>query len=261
LHRYSSGIGLSKSPLRSCRNTRIAESMTKEFTYLNITFNYDLITEKRRTLVVEVKPDQSVIVKAPLHMKTDQIHEFLLHKIRWIIKHRHRFAKFNPATPKEYVNGENFRYLGGDYQLRVLEADGNEHLCIQENMLMLFSRRPHSSLYTRNLLDEWYAQEASRIFAEQLIHCTALFRISKLPKLAIRRMTSRLGSYSATTNRVCLNINLIKVTRTLIDYVVIHELCHITQHAHNRDFYNLLGSYLPQWEQLETELECALLSF
>ena len=232
----------------------------KQFTYLNITFDYDLVLEKRRTMVIEVKPDQSVIVKVPQDVKEDKIKEFILHKIRWILKHRRRYATLKPAVPKEYVSGETFRYLGHNYKLLVQTASVNERICVQDDRLMVFSRRPHSQIYTRKLLKAWYKKEAARIFAEQLNQCAERFKLSKLPALAIRKMTSRLGSYSTRTNRVCLNINLIKVSKTLIDYVVIHELCHITHHSHNRDFYDLLSSYLPEWESLETDLEYALLS-
>jgi hypothetical protein len=234
--------------------------MTKQFTYLNISFDYDLVLEKRRTMVIEVKPDQSVIVKAPPDVKDDKIQEFIQHKILWILKHRRRYAKFRPAARREYVDGEIFRYLGKGYQLQVQDARGDERVCVQENRLEVFSRRPQSRLYTRNLLDTWYQKEAARVFAEQLRAGAARFNLPDVPNLAIRRMTSRLGSYSTKTHRVCLSFDLIKVDLQLIDYVVIHELCHITHHAHNNDFYDLLSSYLPEWERLETELERSLLS-
>ena len=73
------------------------------------------------------------------------------------------------------------------------------------------------------------------------------------------RLRSRLGSYSPKTHRICLNLELIKVEKKHIDYVIIHEICHITHLAHNKDFYDLLTRYLPEWKQLETELESYLL--
>lgn len=234
--------------------------MTKQFTYLNISFDYDLLLEKRRTMIIEVKRDQSVIVKAPLHVKEDKIQEFIQHKILWILKHRRHYAKFKAAVPREYADGEVFRYLGRDYELQVQDAEGDERVCMQDNKLTVFSRRPYSRLYTRNLLDAWYKREAARVFTEQLRAGAARFNLPEVPKLAIRKMTSRLGSYSTQTHRVCLSFDLIKVDLKLIDYVVIHELCHITHHAHNRDFYDLLSGYLPEWERLETELEHSLLS-
>ena len=56
-----------------------------------------------------------------------------------------------------------------------------------------------------------------------------------------------------------MNLNLIKTDRKHIDYVIIHELCHITHLSHDEKFYALLTQYLPEWKQLETELESALL--
>ena len=234
--------------------------MTKTFTHLSVTFDYHLILEKRRTMVIAIKPDLSVIVKAPLHAEEEKIEDFLRHKLRWILKHRRYYAQFKPALPKEYVNGESFRYLGQSYALSVQGVAGSEEVAVQEGLLTVFSRRPHSPLYTAKLLQSWYAQEAAHIFAERLQICAERFVPDNLPALAIRTMKSRLGSYSTRTHRVCLSADLIKVDLKYIDYVIIHELCHITHLSHNKNFYHLLSRCLPEWKQLEAELESSLLS-
>lgn len=233
---------------------RVFISMTKQFKYLTISFEYELIREKRGSLIIQVKPDQSVIVTAPLETKDEKINDFIQHKLRWILKHRRHFAKLKPTVPKEYVSGESFRYLGKEYSLLVQDATDRERVFLQDNKLMVYSWRPQSSLYTRKLLDAWYSQEAARVFAEQLRLCAARFNLPSVPNLAIRNMTSRHGSYAPRTRRVCLNLKLIKLDLTLIDYIIIHELCHITCHGHNQDFYDLLESYLPEWKRLEIAL-------
>ncbi|MDD2597909.1 MAG: SprT family zinc-dependent metalloprotease [Kiritimatiellae bacterium] len=234
--------------------------MKKLFTYLSVTFEYELIREKRTHMMIQVKPDRSVVVTAPLDTKDEKIDAFLQRKLRWILKHRRHFEKFKPEIPKEYISGEIFRYLGQEYQLLVQGATDKECVFLQGDKLVVSSWRPQSSLYTRKLLDAWYGQEGARVFAEQLQLCAMRFKLPHVPKLAIRSMTSRHGSYSPRTKRVCLNLKLIKLDLALIDYIIIHELCHITCHGHNQDFYDLLESYLPDWKRLERNLRDSALS-
>ena len=232
--------------------------MQKQFTYGEQTFDYELIQERRRTMVIEVKPDQRVVVKAPRHVAQGKIEEFIQSKVRWIQKHRENYSRIKPAAPRQYVDGEIFRYLGQDFQLMLMEATADEHVVAQYGKLLVYTRRSHSPLYIRKLIEEWYALEAERVFAERLAICAKQFGLDERPRLAVRAMKSRLGSYSTKTKRVCLNRELIKAELRFIDYVIIHELCHTRYHSHDKAFYFLLARHLPHWKELEAELERSL---
>jgi len=208
--------------------------MLKQFTYEQIAFDYHLTLEKRRTIAIHVYPDQSVTVKAPLRAKEHKIHGFIQSKVRWVLKHQLHFANFRPLPPKAYISGENFRYLGKNYKLRVRHTAKEERVVLQEGTLTVFSFLTAHRARTRMLLDNWYAEQAWEIFQRRLRVCSALFFLKQPPDLAIRRMTSRWGSYSSRTHRICLNLDLIKTSRKHIDYILIHELCHITHGAHNK---------------------------
>ncbi len=111
----------------------------------------------------------------------------------------------------------------------------------------------------KKLLEEWYLEKANKVFSERLSACFFLFDYKEMPALAIRKLSKRWGSYLHKTNKIFLNQELIKASTRHIDYVIIHELCHIAHRQHNSAFYDLLESRLPQWETLKTELELSLL--
>jgi hypothetical protein len=232
----------------------------KRFTYEQIAFDYSLALESRKTIAIHIWPDQSVRVKAPLHATESKITGFLQRKILWILKHQRYFAQFKPRAPKEYISGETFRYLGRNYKLLIRKAEGQERVSLQHGVLTVFSLSPHDRAHTKILLDGWYLEKARNLFADRLTACLNRFPQSNLPKLGIRRLVRRWGSYSSRTHRIGLNLELIKATRSQIDYVLLHELCHITHRAHDKAFYRLLGSHLPDWKVLKAELERSLLS-
>lgn len=74
------------------------------------------------------------------------------------------------------------------------------------------------------------------------------------PKLSIKVMRSRWGSYSKHTHRIHLNLALIQLEEKLIDYVIVHELCHLIEQNHSSRFYMLMSKFLPNWHELRTEL-------
>ena len=234
--------------------------MRKRFTYEQVSFEYDLTLESRKTLAVSVFPDQSVHVKAPLHAKEEKIEDFLRRKFRWVLKHQRYFARFKPKAAKEYISGETFRYLGRNYKLLVRKTDDQERVSLQQGTLTVFSLFPQNRLHTKQLLDAWFAEKARYHFAERLNACVTNYGIKERPGLVIRPMKRRWGSYSRKTGRVCLNLELIKASRLQIDYVITHELCHIRHAAHDKAFYRLLDKRISQWKKIKNNLEQMLLS-
>jgi predicted metal-dependent hydrolase len=234
--------------------------MEKRFTYENIAFDYFLIQKKRKTLSVTVYPNQSVVVKAPLEAKAKQIDDFLARKFRWILKQQRYFSTFKPSAQKQYVSGESFRYLGRSYKMVVRQTPDAPRVSLQHGTLTVHSCFPKNRLITKKLLEEWYAQRAEKIFRERLNLCFEQFGGKKLPALKIQKVKSRWGSYSPKTHRILLNLDLVQARKSEIDYVVFHELCHMTHPHHDKTFYAHLESKCPNWKKLKTELELRLLS-
>ena len=234
--------------------------MRRYFSFENTAFEYELIRSQRKTIAATVYPDQSVSVKAPTHATEEKIHDFLQRKLSWILKQRRYFSTFKTVAAKEYVSGESFRYLGRSYKLLVRKADETERVLIQHGTLTVESHFPRTRLHTKKLLDRWLTERAGCFFSDRLEACVQQCGLKESPDLAIRLMKSRWGSYSSKTNRVCLNLKLIHASKQQIDYVIIHELCHIKNLSHNKAFYRLLTHRVPDWKQIKLDLEHSLLS-
>ena len=231
----------------------------RRFVYENVSFDYHLIREDRKTVAASVLPSQAIVLKVPIKATDDHIDDFLRRKFRWILKQRRYFAQFKVRTEKRYVSGETFRYRGRSHKLLIRQNGHQEHVLLKHGTLTVFTALPKASDHNRKLIDGWFRDKAHAVFAQRLEVCLGIFDYEDAPGLMVRPMTRRWGSYSQRTNRVILNQELIKAATRHIDYVIIHELCHMTHRKHNRAFYELLGSKLPQWQRLKTELELSLL--
>jgi predicted metal-dependent hydrolase len=153
------------------------------------------------------------------------------------------------------VSGETFRYLGRGHKLLVRKAQNEPRVLLKQGTLTVLSIKPEDSKMTRRMLEDWFRQRAEVIFDERLDLCFANFHHRSKPKLVVRRLKRRWGSYLRRGNRIHLNLDLIKANKMQIDYVITHELCHIEHPHHDRSFFRSLEAKLPDWPRIKRRLE------
>lgn len=229
---------------------------------------YSLDYTARKTLGIQVHPDCSVHVKAPEGTAMDKVTETLRKKAPWILQQQREFLSYQPHTPpRRYVNGETHLYLGRQYRLRIVNGelltddDSLDTVKLDGGRLKVYTE-DGSYDHVKKLLNAWYRQKAAEWFARLLPLGYARFKGIELPPLSaiplvLREMPTRWGSCTAT-GKLILNPELIKAPRPCIEYVIIHELCHLVHHNHTRAFYTLQEKVLPNWRKLKDRLERSL---
>ncbi len=213
---------------------------------------YELTFEERKTLGIKVYPDCSVKVIAPIETTRERLGKKLKEKAPWIIRQQQDFLSFHPLTPaRRYVNGETHLYLGKQYRLRI--EKGSKNVKLQGGRIIVFTE---SSKSTESLLDNWYREKARVHFNDILQKVLPFFSRYNLksPPLQIHYMPTRWGSCTAK-GKVLLNPELIKAPKGCIEYVIIHELCHLIHHNHTKAFYEIQESILPDWRKWKERLE------
>ena len=228
----------------------------REFSYGQMMIGYRLLLCERSTLEIAVHPDGALHVKAPFQTDLEDIECKLRKRARWIIRQQNFFQQFVPRTPPRcYVNGETHLYLGKQYRLRLFKGARN---CVKlkGGVLQVFTRDEPRPQIVKSVLGQWYRQRASIHFASSFECCWKKFSEQAFPKpkLSIRRMKRRWGSLS-DQGTLTLNLDLIRAPRVCIDYVMIHELCHLKHPNHSSEFYDLLSCLCPDWNHLKQKLE------
>jgi len=149
-------------------------------------------------------------------------------------------------------------YLGKQYQLKVSVGDANK-VRLKNGVFEVTCWQKIAPHMTKRLMERWYAEKAAEQFEQSLERCWPKFKRYGLhkPSLVIQRMEKRWGSLSET-GTLTLNLSLVKASKECIDYVMIHELCHLKHHDHSADFYRLLAALLPEWQNLKQKLELRL---
>ncbi len=236
------------------------KSINHNLIYGSKTINYKLLYSERKTLEITVQPDCSIIVKTPTNADFPLLENKIRKQARWILKQINYFNQFNPKTPeRSYINGETHLYLGKQYRLKISRENKNNVKLIRGFFQITCCNEPTPEK-VRKLLDKWYLEKAHLQFNAGLIRCFPKFKKFNFsePKISIRKMKRRWGCLSYD-KKITLNTNLVKAPKECIDYVIMHELCHLKYRNHNRDFYCLLTSILPEWEKIKHKLELSMI--
>ncbi|MHB9044275.1 M48 family metallopeptidase [Acidithiobacillus sp.] len=233
--------------------------MTGTLTYGADTIRYEVrFLASRRTLAIEVHPDSRVLVRAPVDCPEALIAERVQKRAAWISQQLAEFERYRPRTPaRQYVNGESHLYLGEQYRLKLLPGGMPSVKLSRGRLLACLPGEPEPER-VKALLHRWYLDRARAVFGEVLQASLLHFKSVEHPRLIVRAMQSRWGSLSLA-GTMTLNVNLVRAPRPCIEYVVIHELCHIEHRDHDARFFRLLGQVMPDWEQRKQRLETALL--
>ena len=234
--------------------------MTSAIQFGSKKIDFRLEYSNRKTLGITVNPDLSVIVKAPVDTSLEKVKEKLRKKAPWIIRQQSFFLYFHPKTPaRKFIGGETHLYLGRQYQLKVK----SEKLKVKSEEAKLHGRV--LEIYTqdkskvKDIVEEWYLSKAKdkfHLIAKPLFenfkskHNLSLFTYH----LSLRNMPTRWGSCTPK-GKIILNPELIKAPKGCIEYVIIHELCHLVHHDHTQKFIDLQTKEMPDWEKWKNKLE------
>lgn len=216
-----------------------------------------LVYARRKSLQLEVLPDMSLRMIAPEGVKPEHCMKMLHSRRGWLRRQILFFSQFHPLTkPRDYVSGETHLYLGRRLRLKVISSAKHEVKSTRTHLAVSIGGSTSPRLI-ESAVWKWYREQATDIFQERLLGCLIKLGISKSdgPKtLLIRKYKARWGSMSH--GRVLgLNLDLIRAPIECIDYVIVHELCHLKFPNHGPKFWDLLERVMPDWQKRKQKLE------
>jgi len=215
-----------------------------------------VLRSDRKQAAVTVHPAMCITVRLPLDA-TDQDAITLLSRRRaWISQQLDQFNEYRPITPsRQYISGETHYYLGRQYRLQVLRAKAQ---CVRLKGAFFYVsvRDPDNRKSVRDEMQAWYADHAKVLLLRRLELYIPYIRRRGVqqPIVRFRRMTNRWGSCSPK-GTIMLNTELVKVSARCIDYVLVHELCHLLHAHHDDSFFKLMEVILPDWQLRKNHLE------
>lgn len=208
------------------------------------------------TLRIKVHPDLTVQAIVPEGTSDAHLEKALQQKTRWIWQKLRDFrAVQEHARPREYVSGESLFYLGRRHLLKVYHQPAAPETVRMLRGRLEVSVQERHTLRIKKLLDLWYFTRAQEVFRARLdvLRPSALW-VTQQPALKLQVMQTQWGNCSPG-GTITLNPHLVKAPRDCIDYVILHEMCHLKEHNHSPAFWQLLSYIMPDWEKHKAHLD------
>ena len=199
---------------------------------------YQVVRSNRKSVALVIDNEANLIVRAPALMPDTVIDEFVRRKKRWINEKQQQVAVFGEKHPPVVVEtGESIMYLGSNYAIIKNDVDevdisGNE-LIVPEN-------------YDIEALTAWLKGQAMQIISERVTLYANVMGVTP-GTVKLSEAKARWGSCS-TKNNLIFAWRLVMCPLSVIDYVVVHELSHITYKNHSPAFWARVKTVLPTYE-------------
>jgi hypothetical protein len=211
---------------------------------INKKINYKLVRSNRKTLALHIDIYANLIVRSPQNLSVSKIEKYIESKSDWVTN-KIKTAQSKATHLPEYIENEKFLFLGNMYPLvfgnqeKDLLFDGNKFVLSSDDGKKSFLR--------------WYMEEFNKIAIPRLSYYAKKYQF-QYNKVRIKAQKTVWGSCSSTDN-INLNYLLIMAPIHVIDYVIVHELCHTINKSHSKKFWSLVDNILPNYKESKSWLK------
>lgn len=226
--------------------------MTNEKIYID---NICITVYRKRVknINLRISRDGSVTISANIKTPLRKIEDFVTLKKDWIISTINKIKIYNEKNGNikehEYITGDTMKVQGKKYNLVVIQSDKNKAE-IEDDTINLYTSNITDLKKKKKVIDKLMNVLAQVMFDESLNKMLELVKPYniKRPEMKIRKMRSRWGSCNRLRKKITMNLELIKVNKECLDYVMLHELIHFLVAGHNKLFYNYMTILMPDWK-------------
>ena len=204
---------------------------------------YTVTKKKIKNFIIRIYPDLRIAVSVPLHASNKDVENFIQSKKEWIetTLKKIEIAKENKNNLKENI----IRILSKKIEKKIIESD-LERIRLTDTSIYIYSKDIDNTKIEKKLL-EWKVEKLKVILDEYLEKYTRLLN-TNINYYQIKKLSSAWGIYHKKENYITFNFDLIENDIECIEYVVLHELCHIFYMNHQKDFWALVEKYMPDYK-------------
>lgn len=223
--------------------------MKLSYEYGTEKIEFDVFFRKRKTLTIEVEAPRKITVIAPEGSTEREILETVQTKSKWIVQKLFEIREVEyKKRDKQYVNGESFLYMGRNYSLQILidEEVTLPEAKLSKGKLFVVTYSKNEEI-VKKAIEDWYKDKAKERIRERISYYQSQFNV--MPRrIMIKDQQKRWGSCTKD-QQLFFNWKCIMAPSPVLDYIIVHEMCHMVHMNHSKEFWNLLKRVLPEYEQ------------
>jgi predicted metal-dependent hydrolase len=221
--------------------------MIKESEYIESSDFIAEVIRTTRTKTATIKVEEGIVsVVVPKSLNEERIRKLLSDKKDWIKDKIRHDRSVLPVSPKQYVSGEDFAYLGRNYRLKINQGSYTPVKLLQGRLVTTMPEDANHYMI-RNTLVRWYKRQAEAKLKQKVKRYAPIVGAEPL-SVGIKHFDNRWGSCSAK-GKIDFNWKIIMTPNRIVDYIVVHELCHLIQHDHSPKFWKEVERVMPDYQE------------
>ncbi|MGO1247308.1 MAG: M48 family metallopeptidase [Oceanisphaera sp.] len=202
-------------------------------------------TTRRKSADIRVE-EGAVSVVVPERTPVERIDQLLLAKRAWVLEKLALQRAITPTSDKHFVSGEAFPYLGRNYRLKVTTGVFQPVKLLQGRLTLQVPASRQQPHMIRNALIRWYKHQAGLKIRQKVRRYAPLVGVEPI-SVTIKSFKSRWGSCTSD-GKLEFNWRILLAPNRMVDYIVIHELCHLIHHDHSPDFWREVSRVMPDYQ-------------
>lgn len=221
--------------------------MNFKFKYDNEEIEFEIIRRKRKTICIKINEDGAVIVSAPLRTSKDYILLVVKNRAKWIVEKQEEVKKRGSRKIKRnFTQGSTFMYLGQEYSLSLLFDESRKNISIELCDEFKIHTNTMEAEKLRIALEKWYRAQTLEIVTERIDYYANNFK-DKVTDIRVKEQKRRWASCTGK-NAILFNWRISMARADVIDYIVVHEMCHMDHRNHSKYFWNRVQEIMPDYK-------------
>lgn len=204
-------------------------------------------------------PNGNVTLSAPPRYDLDTLRLYVISRLDWVREKIVKFQQQERVPARNYINNETHYFFGQRFKLFLKETKGKQTIEKKIDSLIMHVRIASDRNKRAGIMDNWHRKELKIITKEFVQKWEPKLNV-KVIDFGVKKMKTKWGTCNSKEGRIWLNLELAKMPKHCIEYIVVHEMVHLLERSHNKRFVALLDHHMPGWQMLKDELNSLPLS-
>lgn len=222
--------------------------MKLKFKYENNEIEFSLTRKKRKTISIKIEEDEAVSVSAPLRASKEIILLVVKNRAHWIIeKQKEIRERGSKKVRRDFAQGSTFMYLGKECPLDLILDESRKNIFVEFNDKFKIYTNTMEEEKIRLALEKWYRCETLKIVPKRIDYYCDNFK-DKVTNIRVKEQKRRWASCTGK-NAILFNWRISMARADVIDYIVVHEMCHMDHRNHSKYFWNRVAEIMPDFKE------------
>jgi predicted metal-dependent hydrolase len=216
--------------------------------YGNTTIEYDLVKSRRVKTSEIIVDENNILIRTPFDKSQFEIDKLLEGKAKWIVEKQREYREHQKKISKPTYRSEStLPYLGKNRKLEIRPNHQEKPTLVFNEGKFIFLSPDNSISQIKQLYENWLYERAMKVFSKKVRKYSEELNI-EVKKIVVKNLKNRWGS--VTKNGVInLNLHLLKAPKNIIDYIIVHELCHFLVKGHSYRFWVQVIKIIPSYKE------------